>query len=61
MQRISGYIASLLLAAALVSSMAISGCSAQVSGQVKKAQVNTDVPTPQPNGVQQPARAQVSR
>lgn len=41
MRRISGYLGSLLLAAALVAPMAITGCTARASGTVKGASNRT--------------------
>jgi hypothetical protein len=58
MRRISGSIASLLLAAALVASAATSGCSARASGEIKGARAPVDTPTQQASNVQQRAGAQ---
>ncbi len=56
MRRISGYVGSLLLAAALVASMAITGCTARASGTIKGASRTTAIDTgaAQAANVQQP-------
>lgn len=45
MRRISGYVAPLVLAAALVASAAITGCTARASGTVKGASRTTTIDT----------------
>jgi hypothetical protein len=45
MRRISGYVSSLLLAAALIASAAITGCSARASGTIKGAKATTTIDT----------------